>query len=38
MRRAAWQGFGQIFRAYQDPDSTDDLGGRIIQLVARINF
>ena len=31
-------GFGQIFTAYQDPDSTDDLGGRIIQLVARINF
>lgn len=31
-------GFGRIFTAYQDPDSTDDLGGRIIQLVARINF
>jgi hypothetical protein len=31
-------GFGQIGTAYQDPDSSDDLGGRIIQLVARINF
>jgi carboxypeptidase family protein len=30
--------FGRIGTAYQDPDSTDDLGGRIIQLVARINF
>ena len=30
--------FGQIGTAYQDPDSSDDLGGRIIQLVARISF
>lgn len=31
-------GFGLIGTAYQDPDSSDDLGGRIIQLVARISF
>jgi Carboxypeptidase regulatory-like domain len=30
--------FGRIFTAYQDPDSSDDLGGRIIQIVARIKF
>jgi hypothetical protein len=30
--------FGQITSAYQDIDSTDDPGGRIIQIVGRINF
>ena len=30
--------FGQIFDAYQDLSTTDDPGGRIIQVVARINF
>ena len=30
--------FGQITNAYQDFDTTDSPGGRVIQLVARINF
>ena len=30
--------FGQIFDAYQDLSTTDDPGGRIFQIVARINF
>jgi hypothetical protein len=31
-------GFGRIISAYQDISTTDDPGGRIIQLVLRINF
>jgi len=30
--------FGQITNAYQDPSTTNDPGGRLIQFVARINF
>jgi len=30
--------FGRITNAFQDPNSTDDNGGRIVQLVFRINF
>lgn len=30
--------FGRIFTAYTDEDSSDDFGGRTIQIVARINF
>ena len=30
--------FGRIFDAYQDTSTTDDPGGRIIQMVLRINF
>jgi hypothetical protein len=30
--------FGRIFNAYQDISTTDDPGGRIVQLVFRINF
>jgi hypothetical protein len=30
--------FGRIFTAYQDLDSTDEPGGRLLQLVARLNF
>lgn len=30
--------FGRIFSAYTDEDSSDDFGGRTIQIVARINF
>lgn len=30
--------FGRIFHAYQDVSTTDDPGGRIIQIVLRINF
>ena len=30
--------FGQIINAYQDPSTTNDPGGRLIQFVARINF
>lgn len=30
--------FGRMTRAYQDLDTTDSPGGRIVQLVARINF
>ena len=32
------RGFGRIFTAYQDFDTTADPGGRIVQLVARISF
>jgi len=30
--------FGQVTAAFQDPNTTDDNGGRILQLVFRINF
>jgi len=30
--------FGRITNAFQDPNTTDDNGGRILQLVFRINF
>jgi hypothetical protein len=30
--------FGRITSAYQDTSTTDDNGGRIIQMVLRINF
>jgi len=30
--------FGRITSAYQDISTTDDPGGRILQLVARVNF
>lgn len=30
--------FGRVFSAYQDLDSTDNVGGRMIQLVARFTF
>ncbi len=30
--------FGRITNAFQDPNTTDDNGGRIVQLVFRINF
>ena len=31
-------GFGQVTSAYRDNSNTNDLGGRIVQLVGRINF
>jgi len=30
--------FGRITNAFRDPNTTDDNGGRIIQLVFRVNF
>jgi len=30
--------FGRITNAFQDPNTTDDNGGRILQLVFRVNF
>ncbi len=30
--------FGRIFSAYQDLDSTDNVGGRMLQIVARFTF
>jgi len=30
--------FGQVTNAYQDVSTTNDPGGRLIQLVLRINF
>jgi hypothetical protein len=30
--------FGRVFDAYQDTSTTDDPGGRLIQMVLRINF
>jgi hypothetical protein len=35
---AAGTSFGQVTLAYQDPNTNDDNGGRILQLVFRINF
>jgi hypothetical protein len=30
--------FGQVTAAYTDPNNTQDPGGRLVQIVARINF
>jgi hypothetical protein len=30
--------FGQVTSAYQDVNDTQDPGGRLVQIVARINF
>jgi hypothetical protein len=30
--------FGQVTAAYRDPNNTQDPGGRLVQIVARINF
>jgi hypothetical protein len=32
------QSFGQVMQAYRDTSTTNDPGGRLVQLVLRINF